>query len=168
MKARAVIGLVAAALAAPAAAASAAPAATSHARCDPGTRVNGDPSRERLGPVGFGGFSGYAQWDNMERVRSPEGTYYAKSPMYVRRRTVASLSIAPAYRGVADLNYGHHGLVDVVRINSCKRGRTTFFSGGIVVRAPACVEIQVRVRGRRGVLRQMVSINKGDGCPAPG
>ena len=86
-----------------------------------------------------------------------------------RQGTVASLYIAPAYRDVADFVYGagrngSHRLSDIVRIRAC-RNRTSFYSGGLTVRGPTCVEIRVRQRGSRRVYRHMVSIDMGDTCP---
>jgi hypothetical protein len=153
--------------------AAAAPPTVAYGRCDTGT-VQRDvaPARTRLGPLTFiAGWDGYADWPNMERQRnSRDGTYYAKSAMNARRGTIASLSIAPAYRAVADFIYGQgpngsHVLSDVVRIRACKR-HTSFYSGGLVVRGPTCVGIEVRERGSRRVYRQMVSINMGANCPA--
>jgi hypothetical protein len=126
--------------------------------------------RERVGPLVFGaGWEGYAQWPNMERLRARDGTYYAKSGLYVGRGVVATLSIAPAYRGVADFIYGkgRNGrsvLSEVVRVRGCVRQRD-FVSGGLVVKGPTCVLIQVRGRGDRRVYRRMVSINMGSNCP---
>ncbi len=144
-----------------------------HARCDTGA-VAADvfaARRERLGPIIFGaGWTGYAEWPTMERLRDPRtGTNYAKSGMYIRRGTIASLAIAPAYRDVADLVYGkgRNGqsvLSEAVRIRGCAR-RPTFFSGGLVVRGPTCVLIEARERGSRRVHRRMVSINMGANCP---
>ena len=89
--------------------------------------------------------------------------------MYARRGTIASLSIAPAYRDVADFVYGSgrrggHVLSDVVRIHACPR-RTSFYSGGLVVKAATCVLMELRQRGNWRVLRRMVSINMGANCP---
>ena len=143
-----------------------------HARCDTGTVAADATSArgERLGPLRFNaGWDSYATWPNMEASRHRDGTFYAKSPLFVDRGTIASLSIAPAYRDDADFNYakGANGvsvLSDVVRIRSCAR-RTAFFSGGLVVRDPTCVLIEARERGSRRVHRRMVSINMGANCP---
>jgi hypothetical protein len=69
---------------------------------------------------------------------------------------------------VADFVYGHgpngsNVLSDVVRFHACPR-RWTFFAGGLVVRGPTCVLIEVRQRGSRRVHRRMVSINMGANC----
>jgi hypothetical protein len=152
---------------------SAAAPTVANAFCEhsPAQRGGGPNIETRMGPVGFAGWDGYATWVNMERHRDPRtGTNYAKSPMWVRPRAVATLYVAPAYRDVADFVYGagrngSHRLSDIVRIRSCPN-RTSFYSGGLVVRGPTCVEIRVRVRGSRRVYRKMVSINKGDTCPA--
>jgi hypothetical protein len=155
--------------------ASAAPPTVANAFCEqspPQRGSGGGPNiGTRMGPVGFAGWDGYATWANMESQRDPRtGTNYAKSPMWVRRGAVASLYVAPAYRAVADFNYGarrsgSHRLSDVVRIRACP-DRLSFYSGGLVIREATCVEIRVRVRGNRRVYRKMVSINKGDACPA--
>jgi hypothetical protein len=145
-----------------------------HARCDEGTAAASVTAarRERLGPLVFGaGWESYAHWFDMERFRDPrDGTIYAKSGLYVGRGVVATLSIAPAYRGVADFVYGKgrnggHVLSEVVRIRGCAR-RRDFMSGGLVVTGPACVLIQVRGRGDSRVYRRMVSIDMGPNCPA--
>jgi hypothetical protein len=127
-------------------------------------------AREPFGPVTFlGNWAGYAQWLNMEQLRSSEGTYYAKNGFGVRARAAGTLSIASAYRDKADFVYGRgrNGqsvLSDVVRIRGCPR-RGGFVSGGLVVTGPTCVLIQARVRGQRRVHRRMVSINMGANCP---
>jgi hypothetical protein len=108
----------------------------------------------------------------MEAVRDPhDGTKYAKNPMYARARTVSTLSIAPGYRDQADWAYGlgsrrRRVLSDVVRIHGC-RYRPMLLAGGLVVKGPTCVLIEVRQRGVRRVYRQMVSINMGANCPTP-
>jgi hypothetical protein len=147
-------------------------ATVAYARCDdiaPQRTVVG--ARERFGPVTFvGNWNGYEQWLNMERLRSPEGTYYAKNGFGVRARAAGTLSIAPAYRDAADFIYGsgrngRHVLSDVVRVRGCPR-RGGFVSGGLIVRGPTCVLIEARRRGSRRVQRRMVSINMGANCPA--
>jgi hypothetical protein len=127
---------------------------------------------DRLGPFSWTGhWDGYAQWSNMEQLRDPrDGTYYAKLPMYLRKNTVASLSIARSFRDNADFVYGRGRdesavLSDVVRFRSC-RGGTTLYPGGLVVTGPTCVLIEARVRGSRRVRRQMISINMGASCVA--
>ena len=144
-----------------------------NARCDTGTVAADVASArgERLGPLRFNAsWDSYATWRNMESLRR-DGTYYAKSPLFVDRGTIASLAVAPAYRDRADFFYGkgangRNVLSDVVRIRSCAR-RTAFFSGGLVVTAPTCVLIEVRQRGSSRVHRRMVSINMGANCPQP-
>ncbi|MEA2481838.1 MAG: hypothetical protein QOJ07_3760 [Thermoleophilaceae bacterium] len=160
----ALAGIASGAVAAPAGART----AVATARCDPGLQTAS--AGTRLGPLLFrAGWDGYASWPG--KVRNPDtGTYYAKSGITARAGTVATLSIAPAYRGVADLIYGQgpdgdHVLSDAVRFSSCRHG-TTFFSGGLVVGGPECVELRVRARGSRAVFRRMVSIDRGDSCPA--
>ena len=144
-----------------------------HARCDTGTVAADATSArgERLGPLRFNApWDTYATWPNMESLRDPrDGTYYAKSPLFVDRGTIGSLAIASAYRDDADFVYGNNAngrsvLSDVVRIRGCAR-RTAFFSGGLVVRGPTCVLIEARERGSRRVHRRMVSINMGANCP---
>jgi hypothetical protein len=126
---------------------------------------------DRLGPFSWSGhWDSYAVWPTMEQQRDPrDGTIYAKYPMYLRRGTVASLSIAPAYRRNADFVYGgragRHVLSEVVRFRSCANS-TTFYSGGLVVTGATCVMIEARVRGDRRVHRKMISINMGANCAA--
>src|SRR5215208_6357128 len=65
------------------------------------------PRGDRLGPFAWSGDWGdYATWRNMEQQRDADGLIYAKNPMYLRRGTIASLAIAPAYRDQADFVYG--------------------------------------------------------------
>jgi len=125
---------------------------------------------DRLGPFSWSGrWDGYAEWPNMEQLRDPrDGTYYAKLPMYLRGNTIASLSIARAYRDKADFVYGRGAnggavLSEVVRFHSC-RGGTTLYPGGLVVTGPTCVLIEARERGSRRVHRRMISINMGANC----
>jgi hypothetical protein len=156
-----------------AAPAAAAGPTVAYARCDRDqTTRDVAPARTRMGPFLFNAsWDDYAEWVGMERMRNPEdGTFYAKSPLYVRRDTIGSLAVAPAYRDVADFVYGRgpdgsHALSDVVRFHSCKRS-ASFFSGGLVVGGPTCVGIEARVRGSRRVYRRMVSVNMGANCPA--
>jgi hypothetical protein len=121
--------------------------------------------------LSFANWDGYATWGNMERLRNErDGTNFAKSPMWVRRGTIATLYIAPAYRDAADFVYGagrngSHRRSDIVRIRACPN-RTSFYSGGLIVHGPTCVEIRVRERGSRLVHRKMISINMGAACPA--
>jgi hypothetical protein len=141
-----------------------------HSPLDPGTPL---PRGDRLGAFAWSGdWGGYATWHNIEQQRDPDGLIYAKNPMFVRRGTIASLSIAPAYRGQADFVYGDNRrgtarvLSDAVRVRACKR-RATFYSGGLIVTGSTCVLIEARERGSRRVQRRMISINMGTSCPAP-
>lgn len=159
-----VAGIAALAVAAPAGAAT--PTATAN-NCHDAERQTfpPPPARVRMGPLTFRpGWDGYAAWPGMESFRRPDGTHYAKSPMYARPRSVATLYIAPRWRDAAEIVYGRvRG--DAIRIRGCRR-RTAFFSGGLLVRGPTCVEVRVRQRGSRRVHRRMASINMGDACPA--
>ena len=143
-------------------------------RCDSkdGQRVTAATHRQ-LGPITFlGNWEGYAHWGNMEWLRdSRTGLVYAKNAMRVRAGTIATLSIAPAYRDAADFVYardsnGQARRTDVVRIRACER-RRSFQAGGVVVRDPTCVLIRVRERGSRRVHQKMISLNMGSACPAP-
>jgi hypothetical protein len=169
MRGSAPIALAALAALTFAAPATAARPSVSHARCQPWQQRVEQASLVRLGPLSAG-WDTYKEWPNMERFADPEtGAVYAKAGLYVRPGTVASLSIAPAYRADADFNYGQgrngaRVLADVVRIRACER-RTTFFSGGLIVTGPTCVGIEVRVRGSRRAYRHMVSIDRADTCP---
>ena len=120
------------------------------------------PRRTRIGPLLFNGWHGYKSWANMDEFRDRDGAAYAKAPMYARRGSISTLYVAPAHRDNVDIFYGGER-ADVLRISACPR-RLSFYSGGLLVREPACVEIRVRERGSRRVHRHIASINAGDSC----
>jgi hypothetical protein len=104
-----------------------------------------------------------------------------KSPMLLRNGHTATISIAPAFRAVARLQYAHGtesfaASPSKLRVKACRRGSgstgggrpVTFWSGGIALRSvPACVEILVRADGG-SVRRRALRFATGDAPPSAG
>ena len=118
--------------------------------------------RLRLGPLAFHGWDGYATWESMDRFRQRGGYAYAKSPMFARAGSIATLYVSPADRENVDIFYGGKR-ADVIHVRACSR-RLSFYSGGLLVRDRSCVEIRVRARGSRRVHRERLSIGVGESC----
>jgi hypothetical protein len=138
------------------------PPAGAAARAARGSCVDRNYDAFRLGPMSWtADLDSYKNWDGVSRI-GDDGTYYAKMGMRLKKGATVSLAIAPRFRRIADINYGHRP-ADVKRLRSCDES-PSFFSGGFVVTEPVCLEFAVRVRGSRRVYRETASIGKGDAC----
>ena len=114
-----------------AAPASAAPPTVAEIDCQESPRQRGgNPNIDlRLGPLAFHGWDNYATWESMDRFRQRGGFAYAKSPMFARAGSVATLYVSPADRNNVDVFYGGKR-ADVMRVRACSR-RLSFYSGGL-------------------------------------
>lgn len=130
-----------------------------------------------IGPVGFAGLARLASPGAL-RARRVGSVYLAKAAASVRAGVVATVVVPPSQRGRLSLNYASgtttkrvsDGWV-AVALAACRRdhpafsyqgsvGEATGFGGGFIVAQPACLPIEVRVKGG-GRYRKVVSFGAG-------
>ena len=122
------------------------------------------------GPVAFVGLrQGYR---SVPRA-SPRAAARVKALVVVQPRAIVTLSIAARSRRLASLAYARPGLPDPpnplsagstsVRFRACAHAnsgerwnRGTQFPGYFLLAGRGCVVVEVRVRGREGVIRRML------------
>ena len=144
----------------------------------------GGPESVIVGRVSFSALARYADPDEFGKVYDARrGHYSLKSGIGVRANRNVKLSIVPAQRSKAGLDYAGSrgraapGKQPVVLLAPCrssqrafsydgKVGAVTGFSGGLAVAEPMCLVLEARTRGREPV-RRAISLGMGDTCSQP-